>query len=455
MTSKQLRAAQADLQVLLKSSELMSEIQAMKSCDFMERLRREVRTPSGYKVCFSDRAAKSFERISSIADEVLPSRELVEAGDIAHACKAVLGRWYEEGVADNIGCFFKEVEGVVLQSISVHKFYSSLSGLEFKDLNELKFGDVIIHRPSLEVLESSVAQEIVISSAWKEMNYGLWLTVEVKGSPNHAERRFFEIAKATCGLLSLAFTTCLDRGGAAVRLIPSVEGRFKPGAVTWFSVNTSNQLLSLKTSFDGFQALEFTEDHATTLLDCEWFQELVRISQSDTGNDAERALRRGLYWFFDAQADTSVEMKFVKYWSCIECMFSISKNKVVNQIRNGLTAVLSYGRYQFSKPESWRSLDSRVICLYNLRCNAVHDAQHDHVASQDVIDVSKWAAFVLMEVSMMISRGMESRLQLKEEIGRIQQYHSSIGVVDVAGGDSTFFKNNYAHFEVRFNERGS
>lgn len=432
----------------------MSEIQAFKSFDFMERLRREVRTPNGSKVCFSDKAAKSFERLSSIVEKVLPSKEFVESDDIDLACKAVLGRWYEEGVADDVGCFVNEVESVVFQSINVHKFYSSLSGLEFKDLDELKFGDVVIHRPRLEVMESSVAQDAVISSAWREMNYGLWLVVQVKGSPDHAERRFFELAKATCGLLSLAFTTCLDRGGAAVRLIPSVEGRFKPGAVTWFSIDTSTQLLNLKTSFDGFQCLDLTQDNATSLLDCEWFQELVRISQLDAGSDAERALRRGLYWFFDAQADTSMDMKFVKYWSCIECMFSISKDKVVNQIRKGLTALLSYGRYQFSKPEGWRALDSRVVYLYDLRCNAVHDAQHGHVALRDVIDVSKWAAFVLMEVSMMISRGMETRLQLKEEISCIQKFHSSIGVADRTGSDSAIFKNNYAHFEDRFNERG-
>ncbi|MEK2609870.1 hypothetical protein WLF18_12215 [Pseudomonas shirazensis] len=441
MTPKQLRSAQADLQVLLKPANLLSEVTSFKKFGFIESLRREVRTPNGSKVCFGDRAVESYNRLSRVLAAELPSREFVERGDINSACKSVLGRWYEDDVSGDLAHYIRDVESLVSQSVRVHEYYSPLSGLELLELEKFEFGNVAIHKPRLEVLKSSVGLDAVISSAWQQTNHGLWLTAKIKGSADYAERRFFDLVKVTCGMLALSFTTCLERGGAAVRLIPAHEGSYKPGAVTWFSLDADSRTLNLKTSFDGLQRLDFTPEHATSLLECEWFQELVRVSQSGSGNDAECSLRRALHWFFDAQADTSLDMKFVKYWSCIECMFSKSKIKVVDQIRRGLTSLLCYGRYGYSSPEGWKSIDRRVVELYDLRSIAVHDAQHGHVEFSDVVDVSKWAAFILMEVAMMVARGMQNRTQLKEEVECIQEYHCS-----------PKFKTNYSHFYARFSE---
>ncbi|UVL23723.1 HEPN domain-containing protein [Pseudomonas donghuensis] len=442
MASKELRQAQTELQVLLKSKHLMTEMQAFKSFDFMERLRREVRTPNGSKVSFTDRAVKSFECLISITAGTLPSKGLVESGDIAQAYKSVLGRWYEEGVPGDVSLFLDEVELVLTQSIRVHEFYSALSGLDLKGFDDFKLGSVVVQKPCRELVESCVAQDAVADLTWRETSYGLWLSTQIKGSSSCAERRFFELAKLTCGLLAIAFTLGLGRGGAVVRFIPGLEGRYKPGAITWFSVEATTRELNLKTSFDGVQRLELTQEFASFLQDSDWFPELVRISQLDAGNDAEQALRRALYWYFDAQADTSLEMKFIKYWSCIECMFSVGLTKVTQRIKKGVTGLLCYGGYQYSKPEDLQSLAVRVGKLYQLRCDAVHDAKHDHVGFHDVVDVSKWAAVVVIEVSMMISLGMDKRTQLKEQIDRFHEYHAA-----------TKFKATYRHFESRFSGR--
>ncbi|WP_256676026.1 HEPN domain-containing protein [Pseudomonas sp. Kh13] len=431
MAPKQLRQAQAALSVLLKAANLMTEYQAFKAFGTMESIYRRVKAPNGSIVCFSNKALESFECLSGLVWQMLPGRGVVESIDIDLACREVLGRWYEDGIANTVECFIGEVEEVAANFVGEYDFYSTLSGIKFTDFDSFNIGGVVISKPCLSVLKSSVAQDGVIDSAWRETKHGLWLSARVKGSPNSAERRFFELVKATCGLLALSCTVCLERGGAAVRLVPGLEGRFKPRAVTWFSINSNSNLLHLKTSFDGIQCLDFTREHADSLVSCEWFKAITCIIQADARGDAESALCRALYWFFDAQADTSLEMKFVKYWSCIECMFSISKSKVTEQIRRGLTALLCYGRHRYSSPEAWELIDRRVVQLYQLRSDAVHDARHDHIVLRDVVDVSKWAAFILIEISMMISQGMVSRSQLKADVECIHKFHGSAAVKTV------------------------
>lgn len=425
MTPKQYRSAQADLKVLFKRSALMSDYDAFKSYGLFESLRREIRTPGGMKVCLSDDAKISFERLSVVIEQVVPGKDLVESGDIYSACKLVLGRWYESEVYGDANRFVREVEDEISGLISVHSYYTTLSGLVLQGASEFKFGGVTVHKPKSELIYSAIGRDSVLDLAWQKMNYGLWITAEINGSAAYAERRFFELVKSSCGVLALAFSTGLEHGGLGVRLVPGVEGHYKPGAVTWFSVNDSTNILNLKSSFDGLQSLDFPKECAESLSTCDWFIELVRISQLHTGNDAERAVLRGLYWLFDAQADNILEMKFVKYWSCIECMFSLDKGKVTQQVRRGVLALLCYYRYQPYKAEEWGCLSRSIVRLYDLRSIAVHDAQHGHVTHQDVIDVSKWAAFILMEVSMMISKGMETRVQLKREVDYIHEFHAS------------------------------
>ncbi|WP_187774658.1 hypothetical protein [Billgrantia pellis] len=62
----------------------------------------------------------------------------------------------------------------------------------------------------------------------------------------------------------------------------------------------------------GYQKLTLNEKLVKEMLSCEWFQALTRIIQNGRESDAEKAVHRGVYWFFDAQTDMMPEMQLVK-----------------------------------------------------------------------------------------------------------------------------------------------
>ena len=420
MPAKKRRTSELDLSVLLKQTALMPKIQAHKTLDFLESLRREIRTPGGHSLYLSDQGLESFLRLSDMAEEFLPSRSKLEAQDICVACKEALGRLYEQDAPSReIMSYFATVEAIAKESINIHRFYTSLAGLEFDGVDEFSIGYVSIQKPDLEVLKSCVANDDLVNSTWEQMQQGLWVTAEVTGSLEYAERRFFDDVKIACGLLAVSFTTVLERGGAAVRLVPSMDGRFRPGAVSWFSYPAVSKVLRTTTNVMGFDRLTFDERHKSGLPSCSWYQDLVRIVQDGKETDAELAVRRGIYWFFDAQTDTSPEMQLVKFWSSIECIFSIGKEDTTKKIKRGLTALLTYGRYSFSDTKNWDRLESEIGRLYDLRCGAVHDAMHNHVMVGHVTTVSKWAAWVMLEVAHLVTDGFDTRVKIKAEIDRV------------------------------------
>lgn len=423
MPKKTRRAANEDIATLLRQKELMDERQALKMFELFERLSRAVKTPSGHTIYLSDKAKESLTRVTRVTrvtrtvETFLPSAPQIESEDIYKACKAVLGRLYEEeDPPKNIDSFLAAVEEISKESISTYRFYTTLDGLEFSDMDKLEIGRLTVQRPDLTILQNCVADEDMVSNTWKRMQRGLWMTGEITGSFEYAERRFFEDVKAACGLLAISFTTVLERGGAAVRLMPSMDGRDRPSTASWFSFQTESKVLCTSFSMRGNQNLTLNKQQMCGMLGCEWFQELTRIIQDGRENDVEQAVRRGIYWFFDAQTDTTPEMQLVKFWSCIECIFSFENDKeTTKKIKQGLTAILTLGGYRFSHPDEWKSLEKEIGDLYDLRCGAVHDAKHSHIKAHHVTTVSKWAAWVMLEVSGLVSRGFESRAAIKAE----------------------------------------
>jgi len=387
----------------------------------MERLYREIKTPGGSLIYLSEKANASFLRLVETVKTYLPSRVFVSSDDIYQACKIELGRMYEqEYPSKDIATFLASVEAVMKSKIVTRRFYTTLHGLSLSGVEHMQVGRLIVLNPDLAILEDCVANDAMIDGTWSRMKRGLWVSVEITGSRKYAERRFFEDVKAACGLLAVSLTTALERGGSAVRITPSMDGRVRPSAATWFSIEMSSNELCTSSSMKGFQSINLDDVYIEGLQTSEWFIELTRIIQEEGGSDAEHAVRRAIYWFFDAQADTSAEMQLVKFWSCIECFFSFENSgEITTKIKRGLTALLTFGGYGFASLDTWRDLEREIDVLYELRSSAVHDARHSHVSDRDVTKVSKWAAWAILEIAGLISRGYETRAQIKEQTDRL------------------------------------
>lgn len=90
--SKIRRAANSDLATLFRVKELMPAPKALKEFDLMERLHREIKTPSGGLIYLSEKANACFLRLVETVEAYLPSRDFVSSDDIYQACKIELGR---------------------------------------------------------------------------------------------------------------------------------------------------------------------------------------------------------------------------------------------------------------------------------------------------------------------------------------------------------------------------
>ena len=414
MDAQKRKAAESDIASVLNTKGQMTELQALKALEFMERLFREVRKPSGEMVYLSAAANTSFLRLVDAVSEYLPSKDFVGGEDIFRACKDVVGKLCEEGHRKvGVEIFIAAVEEAIKVTIQTHRFYTTLDGLEFEDFSELKIGRLTIQKPDLAILQGSETHQVTVDGLWKSVDRALWITEDVTGSPEKCERRFFESVRSISGLLSLSFTMASEWGANGRRLTPCMETRARPSASSWFSFPIDSKVLCVRSSLKSIQVAHLKKDVATDLLDRDWFKNLTRIIQGEGASDVEQAVQRGLYWFFDAQLDTSFEMQLVKFWSCIECIFSFKNEQTTKSIRDGMTGMLIRGGYRLVDVKQKQLLRKEINRLYGLRCGAVHDAKHNHVTERDIATVSKWAAWVMIEVAALASAGLQTRAEIK------------------------------------------
>lgn len=421
MTPKQIRTVDKNMATLFRQKELMTDSQALYKFDLFERCRREIKTTEGRSLFLTDNAFDSFSKIVDRVDELLPSRAFLECEDVDRACRVALGNLYiEEGPLKDFDSFLLAVDKIVTKSIKTYRFYTSLDGLDIDGFNEFSIGKLAVVKPEMQVLRRCNVDEDTAHNIWNNMQGGLWITGEVKGSFAYAERVFFEDAKAASGLLAVSLTTVLERGAAAIRLIPSMEGHMRPSSVSWFSFTTEPMTLCHSAILKS-HSVSLNKHTCDDMLDCAWFKDLTKIIQDRGETDAVLAVQRSIYWFFDAQADTMPEMQFVKFWSCIECIFSFEKaGGTTRKITKGLSALLTCGRYKFSQIDSRSKLEKDIGNLYDMRCSAVHDARHGHVNGTHVSKVSKWAAWTILEVTSLIAKGCETRAEIKEAIEQMK-----------------------------------
>jgi hypothetical protein len=166
----------------------------------------------------------------------------------------------------------------------------------------------------------------------------------------------------------------------------------------------------------GGQAFEIDRERAKELTEAGFMNYGLSILQRDSRNDVEDAITRAVYWYGDAHRDLVPVMQFIKYWSCIECFFSLDDQDITESIAVGVSVVLTFGHFQFFERADYAKNKAMAKKLYSKRSQAVHGAVHNHVDRRDLIQMSQWASFVIANMISFANAALPSRRVLASRL---------------------------------------
>jgi len=276
-----------------------------------------------------------------------------------------------------------------------HTFLIALQGVKMVGVSDAKLGSMLVVDSAERHIERAKLPqpEKEIGWVWKALKGHACLVGTFRGTFDAARRKFSQQAHLTAGLLAVAAGYTYDRGATTF--------------CSWGS------------GFGSHQQFEIDDARRQELTGAGVWNYAFHILGKTKMSDVEEAINRAVYWYGDAHRDPVAVMQFVKYWSCIECFFSLGDAEVTESLALGVSTVLTFGHFPLYERGNYAATRASVKSLYSKRSRAVHGASHEHVRAGDLVLLSQWAALVIVNMISFAHADLPTRRILFERLKRI------------------------------------
>lgn len=364
-----------------------------------KHLWHELRLSDSRIALLTDAGLAAFDAISAL----LRSAQLVaftEPADSIGSFRAVLCDFLSEGTVPSSA---EELIQLVTSKLEASRrtYWQAVpvNGLTLEVVT-VHLGCLTLERPCEESLELRGAK-LGDTSIGEMIGNGPCLVGSVYGSEAFAIREFNFRVEVVIGVLAVVASVCFSDGANPFRITAETRFAGMRAARRRMSWDDESQGVRFSRAFMDHQDFNVDEEVASFLEGTPYVKHALSLAASTHLSELEEALLRGIFWFSDAQQDTLRVMQLVKYWSCAEVIFSGEGTGITKAVSEGVAAIL-VGAVQQEQPENFKEIVARLVALYELRCDAVHDARHEHVAYRDVATLSSWTAWMLLGVAGLI-----------------------------------------------------
>lgn len=361
-----------------------------------------------------DRIAKTLHEAGICGDEALYS-------DLWRATRTVVERLLSQKKCPEDAHEMASLVRLELASyVSSRTFLASLIGVKLVDIEELQLGSMLITKSVATHVEK---QELSTSKKpewlWHLLAEDPCIVGTFVGTQNAAKRKFTEQAHLLSGFLAVVAGSRYTRGATAFDIravIGTSESSQSSGYLFWDTVDKS---VGWGTSGGKGQALEIDKERAAELTESDAAGYGFWLLQKNRRNDVEEAIARAVYWFGDAHRDPVPVMQFVKYWSCIECFFSLGDELITESLAIGVVGTLTFGYLQILQASEYALNKAKAKKLYTKRSKAIHSASYGHISHGDLALLSQWAAITILNLVSFANAGISTRRVLAKHLKAI------------------------------------
>ncbi len=386
-------------------------------------LSRQLQLAGNRQLLMSDAGYGALQDIVRTIYEANLFDDEAEFSDVWSACRDVIqDLWSQEKMPDDGHEMVALVRAKVAPLIDDFTFVVPLQGVELK-VPIFPLGAVMVV-PSTEAWLSTNARGAtdgkLASGIARSMEAPCWLVSGAKGTYRTAERKFEQLARLAVGLISILAAGSYEGGaeGFRIRAVLAPEDGTSSGS-TMAVWSKTRQDLSFARRMAAGQPYALDDRLLSEISRADSvIPRAIEIVLRQPRTDLEEAIVKAVFWYADAHRDSFEVMRFIKFWSCIEAFFP-APDQITQNVALGATAVLVYGPLRSVPPSEYQATKKRLVALYGDRSRAVHHGKHDHVTSQDVADLSQWAAWLVLNAVALSKGGMTERSALLAECQRL------------------------------------
>lgn len=336
-----------------------------------------------------------------------------------------------------------------------YQFNRILTGVELVGAESFSFGDVELFTFSKKnILDINKLRESNNSNKFYDQNIGPFIKKNflnktcLRAVANGDEKKAYDIAmrKIRAVINMLRFIVCIlsyDRVSQNLVKI-NLLGESHDVSENTFTVDVDSKKVSLKygTSRKPLQKFPFDLDMIARLKEYYFWDDWIHILSKQEKTELEEAILTSVYWIGEGQNDFSYESAFVKFWTALETLFSISDEVkksvqcpyckqqfegsmpaigITQSLAMGVAILLSFGGYRFIEIGNVKTIIKAMMKLYKKRSLIIHRGSFGHVSPNELSEICKYAVWSVLTCLGLRTQGFKSLKQVRRETLRLYE----------------------------------
>lgn len=420
LSPKQKRIVEIDVETLFSPRALLRGL-AFEDAKRLPPLHPYANVKGG-TVFLSDKGIGALRRLIQSLTNLPSLANLVSVREIDRAVQKSYGAWMERGLQPLGQEFVDDVVSSLLGDVKLYTFLVQIEGIDLKDQEILQLGTFRIQRSNPTLFDGiKFGGGLDRPTIYAQFQDGLWLIGSVKGSQDVASEQFEYRAELIVGILGI-YGAVLFKGSiwrSRVRAATTPLGHRK--AVSSLRWEEGGENPSVSRKWGAEQDLPFTAESVAYLSEAYFLQQLASLPDIQDRSELQDAIVRSIYWFSESYKDRTPIMQFVKLWTCVECFFAIDKVKITELNAAGISTILTFAGYGIVDQKDYPEFKRRVKRMYDLRSKAVHRAEFGHVETEELEDLSRWAAWIVISMVSLAEKGYKTLRQVHEQTSRLDK----------------------------------
>lgn len=431
MTPKDKRTIDVDLELLF-SPKAFLKINSIDDLKTIRLVNLSIHIDDGRFHPLSVAGVAALKRLTSTI-QAMPELKGCSRNEIEQGVHGSYKSWIKQHMQPDAEEFLVECRDKLLSTVREHSHLIKFTGLKLENIDHIELGPMTICAPDMHRLKH-VQFRGLISSEMIETQFkdDLWLIGKSHGSAEVALSRFKHQTILTVGILavcgSILFKGAIWKTHLCTGLSP-LDKRDFFYTLRWTDEGKNPHVTQ---SWANAKKLPLNAEQIEYLRRECFLKEMSNLMELGVRSEVQEAIQRALYWYADAHGDQHDTMRFVKLWSCAECFFAISKDEVTEANARGIATILTCAGFDISKIKDYVHLKRRLKKLYDLRSRAIHRAEFDGVKMQDLQDLSRWVAWLIVSMTAIADRGYDTLASVREQAMKLDSHIQQKKKTDLA-----------------------
>ena len=307
-----------------------------------DSLARRLVLTGNRQLMMSEDARQWLREIVGLLEAAQIGGGFADYSDLYSATKKIIEAALSEGLrVENCRELLERLNETLAKEVDQRTFVVLLVGVELEGLDRLDIGEVSIEPAGVALLEAAGVHHAHanVSKHVAHSRAELWLLGREAGTPKVALAKFTENSQLAVGILTVFAAAMHHWGSVGFRIatIMAPEDTYQTSVFSSWAERDRSLVSHYRMPTQRFAI----SPRIVEQLGDAWDAFPVAVQKQDR-SELEDALRRATYWFADAQRDTSVQMKLVKFCTAAESVFSTERDQVVKNVAIGIASTVCF-----------------------------------------------------------------------------------------------------------------